>query len=460
MRAMHSIQRRVAGTVLLMQLLAAALLCAAVLHHELEVRLHAQDVQLQGRADSLLGAVQDAEDPGDNVRVDPEELRLPPEDTWAVYNRDSQLMGSSGRVVLPLAGSEGFRNQRVHGHILRVFEHHALRIIDRAETGGAGLHRPVVILYAVPRGEVYHQVWEAARFDLIAVVAVSTLAVAAVLTLLRRALRPVEALAHAAAGITLPGLHFSAPADAHTTHELRPLADALTRLVQRLREAFRKEQQFVGDAAHELKTAVAVVRSTVQVLMLRQRTQAEYAAGLERVLEDNDRVETLVQQMLSLTRSEESAQPQDRCDLTCAVEDAVRTLQSLAERGSVHVQQHCEAGTTVAVPADRAAVLVINLLANAIQHSSPHSTVDVSCRREGNSAVLAVVDQGCGISPEHLPHVRERFYRADPSRSRQTGGTGLGLAICDGIVQRAGGALTLASRVGEGTTVTATFTLL
>ena len=243
--------------------------------------------------------------------------------------------------------------------------------------------------------------------------------------------------------------------------ELRPLAEALADSVDRVRKAFAKEQQFFGDAAHELKTAIAVVRSSVQLLMLRRRTADEYAAGLERVLDDNNRVEALVAQMLQLAHADETTDPAPSIiDLHMFAAKALQQLEPVIERSGVAVHlAPSSAPMTVGLMPEQALALVSNLVMNAVQHSAPGQPVCVSLHQlQPDAVVLAVTDSGTGISPEALPHVFERFYREDRSRSRDTGGTGLGLSICKAIVEKSGGSIVVESKLGQGTRVTVTFT--
>ena len=243
--------------------------------------------------------------------------------------------------------------------------------------------------------------------------------------------------------------------------ELRPLAEILQDSVSRVRDAFAKEQRFLGDAAHELKTAIAVVRSSVQLLMLRRRTPDEYAAGLERVLEDNNRVEELVAQMLQLTRVEQASTPNAvKIDLQVVAAAALDQLGPILEQHDVPV--HLTATSLpmeVRLQRERALALVSNLVMNAVQHTPSRQPVLVSFRKpHTDSVVMEVVDSGTGISPDALPHVFERFYREDRSRSRETGGTGLGLSICKSIVEGAGGTILIESTPGQGTRSTVIFT--
>ncbi len=457
----RSLVHETVGIVVVAQLLCAALLCGTALLHERNVRLHALDVSLQGRSDSLLGSIQDAEDPEDNVMIDPAELKLPADDVYAVYNQGGSLLGTSSTAPFMLIArqSDGLRNARIGRAKYRILQREAMRVIDRAENGGVGLRRPVTIVYASSEGNLWHEVLEAVRFYLLAILFATALTVTFVALLLKKALHPLSELGAAAEQLSPPELAFTAPASVMRIRELRPLAAVLNDTVGRLRAAFAKEQRFVGDAAHELKTAIAVVRSSIQLLMLRRRTVDEYASGLERVLEDNLRVEALVAQMLQLASMEDtSTEDASMLDLSELTATALEQLRPIAEACGVHLYFVRSPMCQVRLLPERGFTLLSNLILNAVQHSSPGLTVTVCLtRQQQGSVTLYVEDTGTGISPESLPHIFERFYREDRSRSRDTGGTGLGLSICKSIVDAAGGKITVESKPGQGTRVTVAF---
>ena len=462
-RKSYSLIRRTVLVVVAAQMACAALLCGAALLHERHTRLRALDVRLQGRSDSLLGAVQDAEDAEDNVAIDPAELKLPSDDVYAVYNRGARLLGSSHGAPAELIQrrGDGLRDARVGGTHYRVLEREAMRIIDRPENDGVGLKRPVTIVYAAPDDHLWHEIFEAVRFYLSAIAVATGTTMFLVALLLQKSLRPLGELATAAAGLSPPALTFDAPESVTQVRELRPLAVVLGESAGRVREAFAKEQQFLGDAAHELKTAIAVVRSSVQLLMLRRRTVEEYAGGLVRVLDDNSRVEALVAQMLQLARVEETtALSVAAVDLHALAAAALQQLSPVIEQSGVPVRlAHCSTPMLVRLLPERALTLVSNLVMNAVQHTQAGQPVLVSVSRLGNDAiVMRVADGGAGIAPDAMPHIFERFYREDRSRSRDTGGTGLGLSICKAIAESAGGSIHVESTLGQGTTVTVTFT--
>lgn len=459
---MKSLTRRTISAVLLAELLCALGFSSSALLHEGRVRLRAFDVMLQGRSDSLLGAIQDAEDPEDNVTVDPAELRVGQDDVYAVYNLGGRLLGTSKNAPAELIRrqKDGFSNRRAGGREYRVFQRGAMRVIDRAENRGVGLQRPVTILYAAPTRHLWRAILGAASFYAVVSLLLFVLTTGLMIVLLRRVLRPIEELAAQARQVSMTSLHFVAPQSALELSELRPLAVTLSETIEGLREAFEKQHRFVSDAAHELKTGVAVVRSTIQLLMMRTRSPQEYEEGLERTLADNSRVEELVSKMLLLARLEETAASHfTAIDIAPGTCSAVGNVRSFAQERGVELMAAVAADVPVRMSSDQAEILVSNLIVNAVQHSGRGSKVEVSLERKDGVAVLRVRDEGSGISAEALPHVFERFYREDKSRSRDTGGAGLGLAICKSIVESADGSIAIESSAEDGTTVTAVFSL-
>ena len=449
--------------VLVIQAFCALLFVGTALLHERATRLLAMDIAIQGLSDSLMGSVQDAEDPGDRLKVDPSEFSSSSTDVWAVYNKDGQLVGSSSdapQIVIQV-GKDGFRNVTTHGRHYRILQREAMRIIDREETGGVGMRRPVIVLYASSIDHLWSEVLEAASFYVVLSIALLCLTAIALVFLLRTLLNPLKELAGEAEGVKTDSLAFHAPASALRLHELAPLAEALSATIARLRFAFNMEHRFINDAAHELKTAVAVVRSTVQVLSMRNRTLDEYRKGLDQVLADNMRVEELISRMLTLARfTERTELPPVEIDFSEHVQQAVKKLGSFSNARGVSLNSQVAPGVKVTLAPDAAQILASNLVMNAIQHSPSGTEVRVSVRCSeagGRRATLVVQDFGSGIDARNLSKVFDRFFREDPSRSRETGGVGLGLAICKSIVQAADGKIEIESQLGEGTTITASF---
>lgn len=461
----YSLARRAIALVLVTELICALAFSATSLWHEGRTRLRAFDVMLQGRSDSLLGAIQDAEDPDDNVTIDPTELQLPAEDVYAVYNQGGRLLGVSPNapVALTARRGDGLRAVKAVGHQYRVRESEGLRIIDRAETDGRGLRRPVTIIYASPTDRMWSQIIGAAGFYICVSGVLICLTALILVFALRRLLSPLKELAIEAGKVDAHSTGFEPPRSALRVKELRPLSQALSGTIRKLQRALHMQHRFLSDAAHELKTAVAIERSTIQLLSLRPRSPDEYSKGLGRVLQDNERLEQLVSRMLTLGRFEE--QPVTSSDSVDLGESAYRMVESIrhwVEAREITLVLDVEKNVEVALSEEAAETLISNLLINAVQHSASGSQVRLSIRvfsHAERKATLQVADCGKGIASESLPYVFERFYREDRSRSRETGGAGLGLAICKSIVEGAGGDIEVKSVLGRGTTATATLKL-
>src|ERR1035437_4137582 len=457
----RSIAFRLIAAVLAVELASAILVVLLSFGYERHTHFRSFDVMLHGRVDSILGAVQDAEDPGDNVMLVKDDLHLPPDDIYEVYDAHQRLLGRSSNwqgvppdIQAPAHGP--FLRMNVNGHHYRVLRFHGSRIIDVAEPGGGKL-REFTILYGTPT----EHVWEAIRgsVEFYAAGSILLLLVTGPLIawLLHRGLLPLRQLAALAGEVSVDAWQFSPPASAHLTPELAPLTQAIENVLSRLERSFVQQRTFVSDAAHELKTAVAVIKSSLQLLGMRKRTPQEYQAGLERCLADSLRLEDLVAKMLTVARLE-SAVPTSGPQPTADMAECLRlTVDQLATFAALHgIRISVAAPATVAVPisAEDCSLLLSNLLLNALQHSPPASEVEVRLTHIAEFVELVIEDHGEGINPEALPHVFDRFYRGDPSRTRTTGGTGLGLAIVKAIAQRAGGSIAIASQPGQGTTVT------
>ena len=162
----------------------------------------------------------------------------------------------------------------------------------------------------------------------------------------------------------------------------------------------------------------------------------------------------LTESLLALARAEGGEDPQrENTNLASVARLSVERIRPLAEKHGLHLS--CDMGSTPArANPERLAQVVTNLLANAIHYNKPNGRIDVATQIEEGFATLVVSDSGQGIGPEDLPHVFERFYRADKSRSRSAGHAGLGLAICKSIVENEGGTISITSELGVGTKVT------
>jgi signal transduction histidine kinase len=458
----RSIAARLIVAVLAVELVSSVLVTALSLGYERHTHFRSFDVMLRGRADSVLGAVQDAEDTADNVMLDKADLNLPPEDIYEVYDSNGRLLGRSDNWQgiakdAPALPRDGFSRLIVDNRHYRVLRLQGSRIVDPGERDGGKL-RQVTILYGSPIDRVWKAILGAVEFYAAGSLLLLLVTGPLIAWLLHRGLLPLRQLAGLAGQVSVDAWHFNPPASARTTPELAPLTQAIESVLQRLERSFAQQRIFVSDAAHELKTAVAVVKSSMQLLNMKQRSVAEYESGLQRCLTDCLRLEEIVAKMLTLAR-EESAMPgstEQTADLARCLRRAYAQLETFASLHGVQVvlSAPLEATFPVAVAPEKCSLLVSNLLLNALQHSEPGSHVEARILEAGNAVELQIEDYGDGIDPSALPHVFDRFFRGDPSRTRNTGGTGLGLAICKAIAENAGGSIAIASQLGVGTAVT------
>jgi signal transduction histidine kinase len=472
----YSITRRIVLLVLTIEFAAALCVTAVAVLYERQTHFRAFDVLLRGRADSLLGAVQDAEDSGDNIMLDSADVRAPHDDIYEVTDVSGRLLGRSSNWNGPspddfsskpeknprLTGDAEFYTIREHHQSYRLIRIQGTRIVDPGDKGGIPRH--AIIYYGASTRRVWGAVWQAAGFYAASSVAVLMVTGIVLLWLLDRSLAPLRQLASAAGKVSASSWDFAPPENARSIRELSPLVEALESLLAGLQRSFTQQRRFVGDAAHELKTGVALVKSSLQLLILRERNVEEYKTGIVRSITHSERMETLVARMLTLARIEEhhdtasdigesvTADRAQRSALVYVLREAAADLASVAQERNINISFRDEKEVVAVIGAEPLRLLATNLLHNAIQHSPGGAEVVISVTQSNQMAVFQIEDHGEGIAPEDLPHVFNRFYRSDSSRSRKTGGTGLGLAIAKAIVEQYHGTIALGSQLGQGTT--------
>ncbi|NYF80472.1 ATP-binding protein [Granulicella arctica] len=454
----YSITRRVVSLVLVVELIAAIGVTAFAFFYERHSHFRAFDISLRGRADTVMGAVEDADDAKLGVMLDKTDLKMPRKDVYAVREEGGQELGQSPNWSPSSEnweGEAGYFLLKVNGRSYRGIRLRGVRVVDPMV---GNVRHSLTVLYASPTKEVWEGVFGAVQVFALANGLLVLLTALLVPLLVRRSMNPLHSLAVEAGGVTATAWQFAPKDDVREVAELRPLVDAMEGVIRRLEKSFTQQRQFVGDAAHELKTAVAVVKSSIQLLELRAKTTLEYESGLKRCYADCLRMEDLAQKMLMMARVEEAgkSEPTERTDLAAAVHAAVAELAPFAALRSVEFVATGEAGANVGIDSAMLRSLLVNLLTNAVQHSPAASEVRVGVACDGATVELLVEDFGEGIAAEVLPFVFDRFYRGDPSRSRKTGGTGLGLAICKTIVERARGSIRIESVRGSGTKVLVT----
>jgi len=458
----RSISRRLIAGVLILELVSALLLVAVTALRESRVRYRAFDVTLRARADALIGAVADDEDPGDSLTLDPA-VKVPSQIIFQVTDEETgRILGHSDQApanilkVAKAAHTPVFKF-KLDGVDYRMVRSQGLRTVDPGQPGGGILHH-VTVLYGAPTRRVSNDILETVRFYTLASFILLAVSGCGMALFLRYQLEPLYALADEAARVSTRQWKFTPPESARATRELAPLTLAIETTLARLQQSFEQQERFTSDAAHELKTGVAIAKSSLQLLAMRPRSVEEYRHGLEVCLKDCLRLEVIVQEMLALARVRHAyitdASTKQTVNLRDCARDAIHKLASLAELRRVSVVLSETGGGNARINAEDAGLLCSNLLLNSLQHSGPDSEVRIEIWSEDGWLTMSIQDQGDGIAAEILPHIFEPFFRGDPSRARHSGGTGLGLSICKAICDRSGGSIGVESSVGMGTRVT------
>ena len=216
--------------------------------------------------------------------------------------------------------------------------------------------------------------------------------------------------------------------------------------------------QFVANVSHELRTPLTGLRGLLEALDDPQMDPETRRDFVSRAASETQRLEALITDILFLTELETTPglPSSSRSDLALAAAATVADLQDVAEEHGVRLELSADGPAWTPLTDRMAATVVRNLVENAVKYAGPGATAATTVQREGDAVTLTVADDGAGIPERHLPHVFERFYRADPSRSKRLGGTGLGLSIVKHIAERFGGRAEASSREGFGTTITVT----
>lgn len=277
-----------------------------------------------------------------------------------------------------------------------------------------------------------------------------------------RALAPVRAMTETARRIEATNLAERMPA-AERRDELGELAATFNSLLDRLQAAFQRERRFTADISHDLRTPLALAKSTIGVALNRPRSAAELSAALAEVDGHIDRVVGLLDATLFLARADAE---QLQCDYVPV--DLSELLTDLFETTVGYAREEhdqtltCDIAPGLIVHGDRDQLtrLFLNLLDNAMQYTPGGGTIRLTAGPDGNRIVITVQDSGPGIAAEDLPHIFDRFYRADKVRA---GGTdahhGLGLSIAQAIARAHGGEIVAESRLGQGSRFTVSLPL-
>lgn len=271
----------------------------------------------------------------------------------------------------------------------------------------------------------------------------------------RSGMQPIENIGRTAARIRATTLHERIAADGLPA-ELRGLAETFNGMLDRLEQSFRHVSQFSDDVAHELRTPINNLRGEIEVALSKARSEDDYRDILGSCLEECARISRVIATLLFLARSDTAsdALKRERVDVGEELANVEAFYGPAAAEAGVALRIAGAQGVRAELDRTLFQQAIGNLVSNAIAHTPKGGTVELAASAGAGRLTVTVSDTGCGIAPEHLPRVFERFYRVDRARSGSEQNAGLGLAVVKSIVSRHGGQIGIDSAVGRGTQVT------
>ncbi|WP_144527582.1 HAMP domain-containing sensor histidine kinase [Peribacillus simplex] len=267
-------------------------------------------------------------------------------------------------------------------------------------------------------------------------------------------LKPISIMSGTMNDIEKSGEFKRIPLSDQSKDELQVMGVAFNRMIERLERNYNQQQQFLSDASHELKTPITVIESYSSLLKRwGMKDEAIQEEAVEAIHHEAVRMKKLTEHLLqSASQTEPSADVEGKIEIISFCEGIAQTFRRTVNR-EITIESEFKEIYAMTISSKLEQVIVI-LLDNAMKYSE--SNIQIMIKRQADEIFIGVKDHGAGISPEHLPHVFERFYRVDSSRARKTGGNGLGLSIARTLVESFEGKLEIQSEVGEGTLVTIT----
>ncbi len=270
-----------------------------------------------------------------------------------------------------------------------------------------------------------------------------------------RAFRPIHRLTNVAHEIGARDLHQRVPIP-YAHDEVRELALIFNQMIGRLEQAFNQQRRFVADASHELRTPVSVIRSITDVALSQPSAPEEYVLVLKEINAESERLGKLINDLLALARADEGLVrfDHDTVQLDLLTSDVVDSMEALAAERNITLTVGELHAATILGDAARLIQVIMSLVDNALTYTNAGGSVTLSVKTTKTHALLITRDTGIGIALKDQPHIFERFYRADPARSRAAGGSGLGLSIVDWVIRAHDGSVSVESQSGQGSTFT------
>ena len=412
-----------------------------------EVAKHLQEVSLVGRSIRFTDKREWEEREHREVQVDPVFIQIT-DPQGRLLDRSPNLKGEQLTFAAPPAGRVPV-NSQLRGTAIRQVQ---VRI---AQAGG----EPAGYLLAAISSEAAQHVLASLGLVLLGSYPVVLLALfGSARRLAGRSIAPIAQITEATNRITRSNLaeRIALPP---RPDELHTLASAINGLLHRVEQAVAREKQFTADASHELRTPLAVLRGTLEVLVRKPRSGAEYVESITLGIREIDRLTHLVEQLLLLARFENPGEGQRRQELSVlsCVDEVLHRRRADLSAKHIRVDVRGELATPIVSDPYLVDLILDNVLANAIKYSPAGSGIRVALALGGSRLRCTIADQGIGIRPEDLAHIFDPLYRSEALAHKHIDGTGLGLSIVAKACDLLGIERTVASTPGQGTVFTLGF---
>jgi len=425
------------------------------------------DTALHGQALSTAAQVRFTEGPTPELQFDnalPLSLNSKVPDLFRIETQDGRVLTSSHGLddLRMMRGEERIWEFTWKGTTYRGLYLPNVPVMD-AEENAPKSSATLNVTYAASTGDMMSSLNRAFLTILVGGLILLMLSVFVSFRAIERGLSPVTELAVSANSISTRDWDLKLQPSVFKVEEIAPLADAMSRMVQTLHAAFQQQRDFTSNAAHELKTPVAVLKSTLQSLLQQPRSGEVYRDGIGDALQDLGRLETLLHAMLRLARAEQNPGPGElaefpNADVVGTCEAAIARLAPLAHNRETSISMAIPSeAVIVAAPPEDLEIVWANLIENAIRYGPSHSEVRVKVSCCEGVVQVAIEDGGSETLLQDMEKIFERFYRGDESRSRDSGGYGLGLAITKAFVQRYGGSISATPLEPSGLRVSVEF---
>jgi signal transduction histidine kinase len=460
--ASFSIKRRIVTAVVLTELFLVLALLVLASYFMYRHALRSFDAALYGRAMSVVALVRYSEGPRPALMFDASLLPRPLDgnipDQFRIETSEGHLIASSPNPAQAMVPNR--RGARSWEFSLDGIPYRALRLDDvpvlDTEEGNTTTTSTLSVVYAASTSGMRQSLARALSYVLVCSVLLLILSVLVSRWAIEKGLAPLSDLASSAGSISASNWQLNATASAVNTVEIAPLTAAMSEMLDTLHTAFQQQRDFTANAAHELKTPVAILKSTLQSLLQQPRSTDAYRAGINDALTDLARLEALLHSMLRLARAEQrgtsgTLRELSNVDVLATCESAITRLTPFAQSRGISISFVTPPEPIlVSAEAEDLEIMWTNLIENAVRYSPERSEVRVTAVRHDGIARIAVEDNGPGVPPAGIPHIFDRFHRGDDSRSRESGGYGLGLAITKALVDAYGGSIAVTSPNGSG----------